>query len=361
MNPSDRTEGTPTLSVVIPSFNSAPWLPSTLDALDIAIAAAGISAEVIVVDDGSTDATAEVVTEAAKRFSGGVQLVQQSNRGRFLARWTGLEHAHAPSVLLLDSRVLLAPRSLAHVFETMTVDPTATVWNAHTLTDPDAPLVGRFWEVPTYVFWGSYLRSPRPYDLTIDNFDRAPKGTTAFLAPRSVLIDAFEHAWPEADARLVSDDTKIIRRIAERTPIRLDPGFAATYRPRTTVSGFLRHSLDRGTLFVDSYAGTTGLRSVIIIILAIAPLLAVAAFIALVAAGAVAAALLILGLAVILVLSPIVPAVVNRCPPRGVAAYVVCLPLFVIPFWAGLVRGAFIHRRAFFGAGANTDQERPLA
>src|SRR3712207_8191046 len=56
-------------------------------------------------------------------------------------------------------RSLLGPTSLAHVEETVTAAPAATVWNGHANTDPAAPLVGHFWEVITYSFWGGYLRS----------------------------------------------------------------------------------------------------------------------------------------------------------------------------------------------------------
>ncbi len=43
------------LGVVIPVFNQEAELPATLDALDAAIAASPFEAEIVVVDDGSTD------------------------------------------------------------------------------------------------------------------------------------------------------------------------------------------------------------------------------------------------------------------------------------------------------------------
>ncbi len=339
--------GEPVLSVVIPSFDSAPWLPSTLDALAVAVRAAGADVEVVVVDDGSADDSAGVVEGIAPSFPGELRVIRQENSGRFLARWAGIEQASADLVLLLDSRVIVAPDSLSYLLSAIAVDPSPAGWNGHVHTDPASPLVGRFWEVPTFVFWGRYLRDPRSYDLTPETFDTAPKGTGAFLARRQTLREAFLHAWPEGDAKLISDDTKILRWIAQQGGIRLDPGFSATYRPRTTVDGFVRHSFDRGTLFVDSYAGTSLLRSGILLGAAAAPPVALAVIVWSAVAGwgllAIAAAALI----ALALLAPLIPAALNRCPGRAMLAYATYVLVFLVPFWSGLVRGIVLHRSAF--------------
>lgn len=339
--------GAGALTVVIPSYNSARWLPSTLDALAVAVRQADADVEVIVVDDGSDDDSGDIVERMAESFPGDLVIVRQENSGRFLARWAGIERARGEHVLLLDSRVILAPDALAHLLPAVAADPTPAGWNAHVHTDPTSPLVGRFWEVPTFVFWGGYLRNPRPFDLTPETFDSAPKGTGAFFARREVLRAAFRQAWPEGDAKLISDDTKILRWIADNGGIRLDPGFSATYRPRTTVDGFVRHSFDRGTLFVDSYAGTSALRSVVLLLAAVGPILALTAIVWLAATGAGVAALIMAAVLVLLLLVPLVPASINRCPPRAVLSYIAFIPVFLVPFWSGLVRGIVIHRGAF--------------
>lgn len=334
------------VSVVIPTFNSAPWLPSTFEAFAAAVKRADADVEVIVVDDGSTDDTSTILERLAPTFPGVLHILRQKNSGRFLARWAGIEQASAERVLLLDSRVLLSEDSLAYVLGASASEHPAG-WNAHAETDPQAPLVGLFWEVPTYLFWGAYLKDPRPYDLTAATFDSAPKGTTAFLARKDTLVAAFRHAWPVGDSKLVSDDTKILRWIAENGGIRIDPGFAVTYRPRTTVGAFVRHSFGRGTMFVDSYAGTTAARSAAIILAAIAPIALLAIVVWLLAFKALPAVLAgIMGL-LLLALSPIIPAALRGCPPRALWAYACILPVFVVPFWLGLVRGIAVHRRAF--------------
>lgn len=338
----------PALTVVIPSYNSARWLPSTIEALAETVQRADVAVEVIVVDDGSTDDTTDVIGRLAVDFPGDLAMLRQENKGRFLARWAGIERAKADLILLLDSRVVVSADALERLLPAVDAEPGIGGWNAHVLIDPRAPLVGSFWEVPTHIFWGRYLRRPRPYDLTPETFDTAPKGTGAFLAPKDRLVDAFQAAWPEGDARLISDDTKILRRIAERGGIRLLPSFVATYRPRTTLRAFVKHSFDRGTLFVDSYAGTSVPRSLIILLVAFTPLALVVLVAGLAFAGYTTSAAMVVLAVILFALCPLIPAAINRCPSRGLLSYLCYLPVFVAPFWAGLVRGVVIHRRAFF-------------
>lgn len=336
----------PDLSVVIPSYQSEPYLRSTLEACAAAVARTSWRVEVIVVDDGSTDGTSDLVESLAESFPVPLRLLRQANKGRFLARWAGLQEAAAPRVLLLDSRVLLDPDALVTVERAVAVDPDLTVWNGHAVTDPAAPLVGHFWEVPVHVFWGGWLGRPRPVSFGLEDYNRYPKGTGVFLAPTGVLVEACRRAWPSGDAALASDDTKVIRGIAGETPIHLDPGFRAVYRPRTSTRAFVRHSLGRGTFLVDSFGGTSVGWSAGLVALGAAPVVLLALIWWLAAAGAWAAlgGLVVAGL--VAVLAPALVAALRGCPRRGVAAYVAYLPVFVLPYWLGVLRGLLVHRGA---------------
>jgi hypothetical protein len=344
----------PRLSVVIPAYNSAPYLPSTLDACDDALRRCGWGCEIVVVDDGSSDGSGDVVRAWAAEREVTLSVISTVNRGRFLARWTGLQEARGSLVLLLDSRVVLAPDSLHHVRQTMetATRDTPAVWNAHAITDPTSPLVGLFWEVPIRVFWGRYFRDPRPLSYGITDFNRYPKGTGAFLAERSLLIEACEAAWPTVDAALVSDDTKLIRHIAERTPIRLDPAFRVLYRPRTSVRAFVGHSVERGTHLVDSFGGTSSAWTTLLLALAVAPAFAVVLLVLGVVTGSVGPLVAVAAMGVLVVAAPAALAVRRRCTARGVLSFLVYLPLFVVPYWLGLLRGLVVHRRVLWSAAA---------
>lgn len=80
--------------VVLPAYNEQSALSPLLDAIEIALEQANISYGVIVVDDGSRDATAVIAREAA--LSGPVELIMHvKNQGLAAAMRTGLAAALA--------------------------------------------------------------------------------------------------------------------------------------------------------------------------------------------------------------------------------------------------------------------------
>jgi GT2 family glycosyltransferase len=95
------------VSIIIPAYNYARYLPDTLDSVLAQEIAAAL--DVIVVDDGSTDTTPEVLA----RYAGRVRTIRQENRGLSAARNRGLEEARGDTLLFLDADDLLAPGALA--------------------------------------------------------------------------------------------------------------------------------------------------------------------------------------------------------------------------------------------------------
>ncbi|MGV8876605.1 MAG: glycosyltransferase family A protein [Rhodoglobus sp.] len=331
------------ISAIVPTYNSAAWLPATLRRLDEALRNIGES-EIVVVDDGSDDDTIDVLAALATELATPLRVVSQENRGRFLARWTGIQEAKFARLFFVDSRVTLAPDALDYV---LSADAASDqTWVAH-VDNGTTSLLGHFWEAPTHVFWGKYLRDPQPSMLTTENFDQYPKGTGCLLVDRAQFEKACLAAWPDADQKLVSDDTRILRHLVEQAPLRLDPGFRAEYEPRIRLSSFLSHAFDRGTLFVDSYAGTSGLRNVILVLLVVAPLgvLIAAAFATVMGAWLWVLGLLVFAVSVVSVF--LLVAIANRCRRSAVVSFLVFFLPFGMVFWAGLARGLVIHRHAF--------------
>jgi glycosyltransferase involved in cell wall biosynthesis len=90
------------LSVVIPAYNRAALLPITLRSL---LAQERVADEILVVDDGSTDDTAEV----AEAFGHPVRVIRQANQGPGAARNRGLSEAQGEFVHFFDSDDLALP------------------------------------------------------------------------------------------------------------------------------------------------------------------------------------------------------------------------------------------------------------
>jgi len=240
----------PTLSVVIPVHNEAAHIGATIDALVAALEADGFEAELVLVDDGSTDGSGETA-RAAARDRLPVRIIDQPNRGRFEARRAGLAAAKAELVLLLDARVTLARGALR--FVRSRVEAGQSVWNGHVDVVSDNPF-GIFWRLLAELAWRDYFDDPRTTSFGADDFDRYPKGTTCFLAPRALLLGAFDRFQTlYADVALANDDTTILRDIAGETRIGISPEFACVYAPRTGLGRFFRHAVRRGIVFVDGH------------------------------------------------------------------------------------------------------------
>jgi hypothetical protein len=246
------TEAHARLGVVMPAYNEGIWVRRALDALEAAARRADWPLEVVVVDDGATDAESlEVLAEVQKRPH--VRVLHQANAGRFDARRRGLDAVTSDLVLLLDARVQVAPESLERLRNA--VDRGETVWN-YDVHSGSRDLRALFWTGIAKVWWRDYYRKRESISFGQEDFDRYPKGTGAFLAPTQLLRDAsgdFESHF--ADASLASDDTRLLRAVAEQQDIHLSPDVQCTHHAKSGRGSWSRQCYYRGTTFVDGYLG----------------------------------------------------------------------------------------------------------
>ncbi len=94
--------GRPFLSVVIPAYNEAQRLPNTLPQVVSFLSTQGYTYEVLVVDDGSTDATPEIVRCEAERYPR-LCLLQVPHRGKAYAVRAGILAARGERILMSDA------------------------------------------------------------------------------------------------------------------------------------------------------------------------------------------------------------------------------------------------------------------
>ena len=110
------TGSLPTVSVVIPCYNQARYLP---DAIRSVREQTHQPIECIVVDDGSTDRTSEVAAEL------GAHVIHQANGGVSAARNAGLSVARGELVVFLDADDVLLPAALARGSSALVAQPAA--------------------------------------------------------------------------------------------------------------------------------------------------------------------------------------------------------------------------------------------
>jgi glycosyltransferase involved in cell wall biosynthesis len=198
----------PSVSVVIPCFNQGHYLRHALESV---LAQTLRPAEVVVVDDGSTDDTAGVA-----RGYAGVRCVQQRNRGLASARNAGTAHTTGDHVVFLDADDRLRPDALAIGVRELDAHPTcALVWGRCVRIDehgrelptvPPPPVVGDAYEV-----------------LLRNNFIWTP----AVVMFRRSVCGQLMHFNPAVDA---SADYDLYLRIVRRFPIHGHTATVADYR-----------------------------------------------------------------------------------------------------------------------------------
>ena len=111
----------PLVSVVVPTYNCAPYIRETIESM---LAQQDVpELEVLVVNDGSTDATAEI----ARSMGCVVRVIDQPNSGVSAARNHGIREARGSFIALADHDDYWFPNKLAHQLQAFAEHPEVDV------------------------------------------------------------------------------------------------------------------------------------------------------------------------------------------------------------------------------------------
>lgn len=166
------------LSVIVPCFNCAPVILRCLESIDYA------DAEIIVVDDGSTDDSARIVLEYSNNHPN-VRLIQKANGGVSSARNLGIEAASGKYLMFIDADDFVLPHGIERavdIIESTGAEVVKFLYytvlegaEQHVFEEDLQPVLteiikGRFEalkrnDVPDYLIWDGIYRR----DVIIDN------------------------------------------------------------------------------------------------------------------------------------------------------------------------------------------------
>jgi glycosyltransferase involved in cell wall biosynthesis len=110
----------PLVSVILPTYNRLPMLK---EAVDSVLNQTYGTIEIIVIDDGSTDATREML----KTYGEKLTVLTQSRQGVSAARNAGIRHAEGDWIALIDSDDYWLPQKIQHQIAFFQSNPSALV------------------------------------------------------------------------------------------------------------------------------------------------------------------------------------------------------------------------------------------
>jgi len=193
------------VSVVIPVYNAGPAIRRAIDSV---LAQSFTDYEIIVVDDGSTDNTEELV----KKYGSKVKYIYQENSGRSSARNTGIQAAKGKWVAFLDADDQWLPDKLKIQME---------------LLDRNSELM---WCAGNFIQTDGSRSTPRINPTVINNaltgrdyflnyFEEAAKGL-CFIATPTVIVkkSIFEKIGLFDISLLFGEDMDTWWRIAHKHP-----------------------------------------------------------------------------------------------------------------------------------------------
>ncbi len=195
------------VSVVIPCYNHARYLREAIESIDGGVR----TIEIIVVDDGSEDASGEIAASMP-----GVTAIRQANQGLAAARNTGLSHARGRYVVFLDADDRLLPAAIERGVRALDEHPEcAMTYGRSLMMGPD----GAPWPTSDE----PRVDSGHHAALLRRNVIWMP-GTVMFRREALVAVGGFAHGFDAAA------DYDLYLRVTERWPA-YDHGVAvAAYR-----------------------------------------------------------------------------------------------------------------------------------
>ncbi len=194
------------LSVVIPAYNERRTVEDLLRRVADAPLPAGVEIDMVVVDDGSSDGTRDLLRELEAKADPPFRLIEHpENRGKGAALRTGFEHAGGDVVLVQDADLEYNPRDYPVLLQPILDDEADVVYGSRFLGGPHRVLF--FWH---YV--GNRLLTTMSNmftDLNLSDMETCYKVFRADVLARLNLVSNRFGIEPEITAKIAKAKARI--------------------------------------------------------------------------------------------------------------------------------------------------------
>ncbi|PID29164.1 MAG: hypothetical protein CR982_03585 [Candidatus Cloacimonadota bacterium] len=247
-------------SIIVPVFNGEETLKICLEAIT---SLRFSNFEIIVVDDGSTDKTSDIIDS----FDKVIKVTLPQNRGRISSRVEGAKRASYNNLIFIDSRIIVKDRDLINIIKKIGYLPLMVGELSEDKYRSDFDTIFYLIRKKYYCPYFPQRDYNRELWIDRDNFKRAPKGF-GLVAIEKDLFFKIQPSEMVADNKSVSDDTLLFHnlvfkyniKILRHTDIRVD----YIQRVKSNIKGWIYH---RGKLWADFYLKGLNLFTLIYLLL----------------------------------------------------------------------------------------------
>ena len=209
----------PLISIVVCCYNRGHLIPQTLDS---ALAQSYEPFEIIVIDDGSTDSTPQVISSYGDR----IRCVRQENQGIAVARTNGCKAAKGELIAFLDDDDLMPADRLDVLEDALRLHPECVFSTGDiAYLDSDGNLTGKRWLRKGTIGGSSPVVFERGYEAVM--WPRVPATPHSTLFRRQL---GEQIGWFNERYRYASEDKDFLARLARLGPIVYVPHIVSLYR-----------------------------------------------------------------------------------------------------------------------------------
>jgi glycosyltransferase involved in cell wall biosynthesis len=233
-----------TVDIIVPTYNTAKYLPIALDSV---LAQTFEDWRILLIDDGSTDNTADIVASYQERLGSKLVYIKQANGGVSAARNNGIRHATAEFLALLDAD---------------------DVWLPCRLTESLKSFEGR----PSVGLSYGFLSRITPDGEIVDTFSRRQENGEGRIAPYIYMrcVDlpcstimlrrrCVDEVGVFDETLLATEDRDLWLRIAFGYEVALVPEVIAYYRiSPNSLTGDPERMLTAQVQFIEKHYGAPG-------------------------------------------------------------------------------------------------------
>ena len=231
------------ISIVVPCFNEKEALPlfynkitQVFNQMSQESETAGLSYELIIVDDGSSDGTLDVAKELATNDSGVKYISFSRNFGKEAAMYAGLQHAVGEYVAIMDADLQDPPEMLPKMYQVLTKEGYDAVGTRRVTRKGEPPIrsffARKFYRLMSRISKANMVDGARDYRLmnrkyvdallSLKEYNRFSKGLFGWVGFKVKWLE-FENVERVAGERLLVKLPESLRSSYEHLVLEDDP------------------------------------------------------------------------------------------------------------------------------------------